>query len=418
MDENLASMTDEELTSYMNNMLTDPNADANYGEQEEVSVDTIENEGVEQEVDVQQEENEQEENEGYIDSEQSEDTNDDEGIEDSDLDNDETTKTDGTEDEAEADPEADDTENEPNDGEEEDTDDEDDGQPTDDNTEEKDEVSEPETYNVKANGTDYDLSLDELLQLAPKAFNYTQKMQEIKPYREMISAIKEEGLSKDDINLAIDILKGDKDAITSIIKKNNIDMLEIDTDADLDFTPKKYGKSEQELAIEEVDSLIKQDPEYKITQHVIGTQWDDASREILRNNPQGISVLHGEIKSGVFDTISASAMKMKALDTGVGKSDIEYYIAAGDKYYAAKDAETALIKEADQARAKREAEAKVIADAKAVRDSQAKKRTQAKKRKAATPSKKGVANKPDVIDYLDKATTDEDFSKMMDKLLG
>jgi chemotaxis protein histidine kinase CheA len=97
---------------------------------------------------------------------------------------------------------------------------EDDSEKTD---KEKDKEQPAQSYKFKANGKDYDFSTDEIVDQFPKIFgqamDYTKKMQAIKPWRKTIDAIEGAKLNHDDINLMIDVLKGDKTAITEVLKR-------------------------------------------------------------------------------------------------------------------------------------------------------------------------------------------------------
>ena len=81
--------------------------------------------------------------------------------------------------------------------------------PTDESTPESkgEEVQAPTTYKIKANGLEYDFTIDEMQMLASKGMDYTKKMQVIAPYRKTIDAIQENGITQDDINLFIVIKK-------------------------------------------------------------------------------------------------------------------------------------------------------------------------------------------------------------------
>lgn len=275
--------------------------------------------------------------------------------------------------------------------------------------------AKPKLYKVKANGTEFEFTDEELMQLAPKAMNYTQKMQEIAPWRKTISALKDNDIGEDDINLMIDVLKGNKEAITEVVKKAGLDTMDIDTENN-SYERKQYGRSETELAIEDVVNTIAKDPEYKITQHVVDSQWDSNSRQKLAENPDMISGLHDDIKSGVFDQVSPMAMKMKVLD-GAKKSDIDYYIEAGSQYYRDKQvreqAETLVLQESKEAEDKLLQEKKVVEDVKKREVKQTTVKKAANKRKAAAPTRK-AAGKKDVIDYLDDS--DEKFDDWYKKL--
>lgn len=277
-----------------------------------------------------------------------------------------------------------------------------------DKPDEVDEITDEEPkiakYKVKANGTELELTNDELLQLAPKALNYTQKMQEIAPWRKSISALKDNGMTHDDVNLMIDIMKGDKDAIAEIVKRHKIDTLDLDVE-ESKYRPKDYGKDEHELALEDVVNMIKKDPEFKVTQYVVDDAWDVKSRGELAKNPSMIEGLHVDIKNGTFDKVNPIALKLKALD-GARKTDLDYYLEAGSQHYA----ELRRVQEVEANRTKLLAErdaakAKVIEDVKVreIKQTEVKKASEA--RKAAAPTKK-AAGSGKIIDYLDDISDD------------
>ncbi len=283
---------------------------------------------------------------------------------------------------------------------------------------EEDEVTEPKAeeqkaevkkYKYKANGQEFEFTEDEILNQFGKVFgqsmNYTKKMQAIAPYRKMISALEEEKLTEGDMNLMIDALKGNKEAITSLVKRANVDVLDLDLEKESDYTPNSYGREESELKVQEVIDEIAADKEFPITQHVVADQWDDQSRDIFAQNPELIKELHVDVVNGTFDKVSPMAMKMKVLDGG-RRSDIDYYIEAGKQYHT-------------QARAAELQQQEVQQEQQRVEQVQAKQqeRVQVKeaapKRKAATIPRKRVST-PKVTDYLND--TDEAFDEWYAKL--
>lgn len=262
-------------------------------------------------------------------------------------------------------------------------------EPTDDNKPEQtqDDVTDNAVHKVKANGMDFEFTTDELIKLAPKAMDYTKKMQEIAPWRKTISAMKEQGIGEQDVNLMIDVLKGDKNAIAEVLKRTGVDALELDTDSKDTYAPTQYGKDETLQEIEAIVAEISVDPEYVRTEAVVDQQWDTRSRQAMAQNPSMIRGLHADIKSGTYDKVAPLALKMKSLDGGV-KSDIEYYMEAGRQYF------NSVSKTPAPAAQRQEEKQRDIQE-------------MANKRKAATPSKTG-SGKRDVINYLDD--NDEDFA--------
>lgn len=267
------------------------------------------------------------------------------------------------------------------------------------------------TFRLKADGTEFELTEDELKQLASKGMNYTKKMQDIKEYREHVSAIKEAALSKDDINLMIDVLKGDKDALATVMKRTGVDALDVDVENSR-YVPKNYGRNEVELEIEEVVESISRDPEYVTTKHIISSNWDKQSQMEFVKDPIKIAKLHEDVKNGTFDRVVPMMLKKKALD-GARKSDIEYYIEAGTDYYQnkAREAYNASVIEAEKAR--KQAEIKVVKEQEAKRSVVT---DTAGKRKAATMTKPKTA-KRSIDDYLNTSMSDAEFSKLMEKAI-
>jgi len=283
---------------------------------------------------------------------------------------------------------------------------------------EEDEVTKPEAeeqkveakkYKYKANGQEFEFTEDEVLNQFGKVFgqsmNYTKKMQAIAPYRKMISALEEEKLTEDDMNLMIDALKGNKEAITSLVKRADVDVLDLDLEKESDYVPTSYGREESELKVQEVIDEIAADKEFPITQHVVADQWDDASRDVFAQNPELIKELHVDVVNGTFDKVSPMAMKMKVLDGG-RRSDIDYYIEAGKQYHMNSRAAELQQQEALQEQQK-------VEQVQVKQQQRTQVREAAPKRKAATIPRKRVST-PKVTDYLDD--TDEAFDDWYSKL--
>lgn len=274
------------------------------------------------------------------------------------------------------------------------------------------EVEEIPKYKVKANGDEFDFTIEELMTLAPKAMDYTKKMQAMSKDRKLISALTENEIGADEINLMIDAFKGDKDAITSMIKKAGIDTLDLDVDSETNYKPTQHGLTEHQLDIKDIESRISGDVEYTKTTNVVNNEWDTGSQQKLFENPGMIEALHSDVKSGVYDVVSQMATKQKLLNPVMGMTDLDYYMSAGKQYYSDKAALEAREAETQRLEAERlqlaQAEQEKIAQAKAEQKRQADLKTQAANRKAAAPTGKTAGQKA-TINYLDD-DNDEKFN--------
>lgn len=276
----------------------------------------------------------------------------------------------------------------------------------------KDEVQPVQKRKYKANGQEFEFTDEEILEQFGRVFgqsmNYTQKMQAIKPWRKTIDAIEEAKLTHNDINLMIDVLKGDKDAVAALVKRTGVNPLELDEDNAKPYQPNDYGRNETELAIKDIEDRISRDKEYSITHNVLTKQWDDASWREMTKDPQLIELLHVDVKSGMYDTISPIAQKLKVYD-GSAKSDLEYYKLAASQYFQEqkqREEATKVSETAKLAREQKEQKAQKISEVKAQEVKRKETEDAAKKRKAAAPTKSKSGTKKQT-DYLDDS--DEGF---------
>lgn len=261
-------------------------------------------------------------------------------------------------------------------------------------------------YTFKANGKDYTFSEDEVKAQFPKIFgqamDYTKKMQAMKPWRKTIDAMEQAKLSHNDVNLMIDVLKGDKDAIAEVIKRTGVDALELDTE-DSKYVAKDYGRDDATLALRDVIDEISGDPEYETTHKILANEWDDTSWKRLSSDPEMIKLLHIDVKNGMFQKLQPIADKLKTYDRG-SKSDLEYYGEAARQYAY----ETQQAQRATDERNINEARTRELNAVRANQQKVVNTKEAAQARKAATPVKKTAGIKK-VVDYLDDS--DEEYDK-------
>lgn len=269
-------------------------------------------------------------------------------------------------------------------------------------------VTETPVHKFKANGKEYTFTPEEMMSQFPKIFgqamDYTKKTQALKPWRKTIDAIESANLSHDQINLMIDVFKGDKNAIAEVMRRTGVDALDLDTENNV-YTPKDYGRDDTALAIKDIVDEISSDKEFSITQQILNKEWDDRSFSELTRDPELIKLLHIDVKSGTYDKVQPIAEKLKVFDRG-RKSDLEYYKQAAGEYFREVDEAQRREQAMEEQRQLREAKAARQAELERVRTTQAKQeavKTQAVARKAAAPTKSNAGTKKSVTDYLDES---------------
>lgn len=267
------------------------------------------------------------------------------------------------------------------------------------------EVDEPQSYKFKANGKEYEFTPEEMLSQFPKIFgqamDYTKKTQALKPWRKTIDALESANLSHDQINLMIDVFKGDKNAIAEVIKRTGVDTLDLDPENSR-YVPNDYGRDDTALDIKDVIDEISSDAEYTITNRILLKDWDEKSFKEFTKDPSMIRKLHIDVKDGTYDKVQAMADKLKVLDRGL-KTDLEYYIQAGTQYHRDRNEAIIRARAAEEQRLAREQKLARQAEINRVKETQQKQQVIAEKaevRKAASPTKSNAGQKK-VVDYLD-----------------
>ena len=265
----------------------------------------------------------------------------------------------------------------------------------------------------KANGREFKFTQDEMMAQFPKIFgqamDYTKKTQAMKPWRKTIDAIEQAKLGHEDINLMIDVMKGNKEAIAEVLKRTGVDSLEIDTE-NSKYTPNDYGRDDKALAIKDIVEEISVDKEYEITHRVLSKEWDEKSFREMTEDPDLIRLLHVDVKTGMFDKVQPIADKIKVLDRG-SKTDLEYYRLASIELAQQQQEANRAAYEAERQKQEREARLARQVEIDRVKKTQERQKEVAVKaveRKAATPTtRKAPTSK--VVDYLDNS--DEAFEE-------
>ena len=278
-----------------------------------------------------------------------------------------------------------------------------------------DEIAQKEQQELvfKANGREFKFTQDEMLEQFPKIFgqamDYTKKTQAMKPWRKTIDAIEQAKLGHEDINLMIDVMKGNKEAIAEVMKRTGVDSLEIDTE-NSKYTPNDYGRDDKALAIKDIVEEISVDKEYEITHRVLSKEWDEKSFREMTEDPDLIRLLHVDVKTGMFDKVQPIADKIKVLDRG-NKTDLEYYRLASIELAQQQQEASRAAYEAERQKQEREARLARQVEIDRVKKTQERQKEVAVKaveRKAATPTTRKVPTSK-VVDYLDNS--DEAFEE-------
>lgn len=260
------------------------------------------------------------------------------------------------------------------------------------------------TAPFKANGREIQINKPEdIISLMQMGANYNQKMRAIKPHLKFIKMLDNNKLlDESKISYLIDLYKGDKDAITKLIKDSGVDPLNVDVEKDSKYKETKaYNVSDKEVELDQVLDSIQHTDSYQETIDIISNKWDDPSKRIILENPNVIKIINDQIGNGIYDQIMKVVERERVLGNLDGYSDIAAYQNVGE--YMQEN--NMFDGQSSQSSEKKPADDKPAPKSK-------KPDPKLKKRKLAAGGSKSTPSKKKKQDYDPLALSDEEFEKL------
>ena len=161
------------------------------------------------------------------------------------------------------------------------------------------------TAPFKADGKDFTVrSPEDAIRLMQQGVNYSRRMHELKPMRQMHRMLQDHGLNDvNKLSFLIDIDKGNVEAIKKLIKEKGIDYLDLDAETENNYETRSYaGNTKDNSFRDALDSAIENPDGRAILDDIHGT-WDTPSKEALREDPTIIGNLIEQRRSGVYQKI-------------------------------------------------------------------------------------------------------------------
>ncbi|WAI96129.1 tape measure protein [Vibrio phage vB_VhaP_PG11] len=168
----------------------------------------------------------------------------------------------------------------------------------------------------------------EVRRLMSMGLDYARKMQGMKEQRKYLKMLdKNELLDESKLSFAIDLIKGNKDAIAKLVQDHKVDTLDLDEDGK--YTPSNYAVSDNEVELDEAIESIRSTATFSDTMNIV-SNWDESSKRALTQQPQLLGVLNEHKANGIYAMVQERVQRERILGGYVGLSDVEAYQAAGD----------------------------------------------------------------------------------------
>lgn len=190
---------------------------------------------------------------------------------------------------------------------------------------------------IKANGKEIKLnSHAELVQLAQQGANYTRKMQDLAPHRKTLLMLENNGIDQEKLSFAIDLLKKDPAAIQKLLKEGEINPLDIDTEAAPTYQGGNHHVTDEQANFcAALDDASTSETGRVVLQAINGT-WDQASKELLFQQPDIINHMIVQQEAGFYERIAGEVDRRRVLgQLPAGMNFLQAYKTVGDQMVAA-----------------------------------------------------------------------------------
>ena len=161
------------------------------------------------------------------------------------------------------------------------------------------------TAPFKADGKDFSVRTPEdAIRLMQQGVNYSRRMHDLKPMKAMTRMLQDHGLNdQTKLSFLIDVSKGDKTAITKLLKDNNLDPMDLDISGETGYQAKSYAGNPQDNAFRDALDNTVATPEGQALVGEIHQTWDEASKARLREDPSILGNLMELKQSGHYSKI-------------------------------------------------------------------------------------------------------------------
>ena len=209
-----------------------------------------------------------------------------------------------------------------------------------------------ETYDritapFKASGREFQVrNVDEAISLMQKGVDYTKKQQALKPRLVEMRTLEEQGMLGNNLNFAIDLFRGNPQALSKLIKERGIDIKQLLPQVDdygneqkpaIDsstYTPNNYTISPEKLRFQEVVDTLNETGMYSKVDTALD-DFDSESKATFASNPNYYLVLSDLIQKGHYEPIKNELEHLRIVgDPAIeGKNYMDAFSVVANRYF-------------------------------------------------------------------------------------
>ena len=158
-------------------------------------------------------------------------------------------------------------------------------------------------------------SPEEAIALMQRGFDYTRKMQQLKPALKIMKMLENNGLMDEGkLSHFIDLDKKDPAAVAKFLKDKQIDPLDLDLSQEAVYKPGNHAVSDEEMRFTTVLEDVQSTPFGRETVQIIDKQWDKTSQGRVFKEPKILELINTHRETGIYDQVVSEVERLKLLE--------------------------------------------------------------------------------------------------------
>lgn len=188
----------------------------------------------------------------------------------------------------------------------------------------------------RANGKDFTPSSpEEATRLMQMGANYAKKMEGLKPHLKLLRMLENHQLlDEGKLSFLIDLDKKDPKAIQKLLHDGKVDPLDLDPSAEPTYKPGNHAISDEEMALRDAIEAVQATPTGKETIALVNREFDPASKKVIADTPNLLTVLDQQRSNGIYAKITEELERRKLFGEFQNVPFIHAYKAVGDALHA------------------------------------------------------------------------------------
>lgn len=182
---------------------------------------------------------------------------------------------------------------------------------------------------IKANGKTYTFkSADEIIPILQKGLNYSKKMGNIKNYQKQIQSLYSAGInSLEELNFAIDLYKGNPEALKTLFKNKQIDAMDLSDTDNISYNKSVNNIiSDSDANYYTVLEDVKEQDYYPKLYDVLQNKWDNESKNKILQDGKSLKAFSDEFALGRFDAVNDIVEEQRAFGNLIGLNSLDEYL--------------------------------------------------------------------------------------------